>query len=60
MKKKLTILFSIMFIFMLSACGQTKSSEEATKKTEKSNDPKIASMYIHLTNNLLALGTYTR
>lgn len=35
MKKKLTILFSIMFILVLSACGQTKSSEEATKKTEK-------------------------
>ncbi len=26
------------------------------KKTEKSNDPKIASMSIHLTNDLLALG----
>ncbi|MGG3973106.1 iron-hydroxamate ABC transporter substrate-binding protein [Bacillus paranthracis] len=56
MKKKLTILFSIMCILVLAACGQTKSNEEATKKTEKSNDPKIASMSIHLTNDLLALG----
>lgn len=44
MKKKLTILFSIMCILVLAACGQTKSNEEATKKTEKSNDPKIASI----------------
>lgn len=56
MKKKLTILFSIMCILVLAACGQTKANEEETKKTEKSNDPKIASMSIHLTNNLLALG----
>ncbi len=53
MKKKLTILFSIMCILVLAACGQTKANEEATKK---SNEPKIASMSIHLTNNLLALG----
>lgn len=55
MKKKLTILFSIMCILVLAACGQTKSNEEATKNG-KSNDPKIASMSIHLTNDLLALG----
>lgn len=35
MKKKLTILFSIMCILVLAACGQTKSNEEATQKTEK-------------------------
>lgn len=35
MKKKLTILFSIMCILVLAACGQTKSNEEATKKTKK-------------------------
>ncbi len=35
MKKKLTILFSIMCILVLAACGQTKSNEEATKKNGK-------------------------
>ena len=55
MKKKLTILFSVMCILVLAACGQTKANEEATKNG-KSNDPKIASMSIHLTNDLLALG----
>lgn len=35
MKKKLTILFSVMCILVLAACGQTKANEEATKKTEK-------------------------
>lgn len=35
MKKKLTILFSVMCILVLAACGQTKANEEATKKKEK-------------------------
>ncbi|MBC6976047.1 iron-hydroxamate ABC transporter substrate-binding protein [Bacillus sp. Xin] len=56
MKKKLTILFSIMCILIISACSQTKSNEGKAEKTTKSNEPKIASMSIHLTNNLLALG----
>ena len=45
----------MMCILVLAACGQTKANEEATKNG-KSNDPKIASMSIHLTNDLLALG----
>ena len=40
MKKKLTILFSIMCILVLAACGQTTANEEATKNG-KSNDPKL-------------------
>ncbi|PFZ05283.1 iron-hydroxamate ABC transporter substrate-binding protein [Bacillus pseudomycoides] len=56
MKKKLTILFSIICIFALSACGQAKSSEGTFEKNSKSNNPKIASMSIHLTNDLLVLG----
>ena len=40
MKKKLTILFSVMCILVLAACGQTKANEEATKNG-KSNDPKL-------------------
>lgn len=35
MKKKLTILFSMMCILVLAACGQTKANEEATKKRKK-------------------------
>lgn len=35
MKKKLTILFSIMCILVLAACGQTTANEEATKKRKK-------------------------
>ena len=35
MKKKLTILFSIMCILVLAACGQTKANEETTKKRKK-------------------------
>lgn len=37
MKKKLTILFSIVCILVLAACGQTKANKEETKK---SNEPK--------------------
>ncbi len=35
MKKKLTILFSIMCILVLATCGQTKANEEETKKNRK-------------------------
>ncbi|KOS26866.1 iron ABC transporter substrate-binding protein [Bacillus anthracis] len=32
MKKKFTILFSIVCILVLAACGQTKANKEETKK----------------------------
>lgn len=35
MKKKLTILFSMMCILVLAACGQTKANEEANEKNGK-------------------------
>ena len=35
MKKKLTILFSIMCILVLAACGQTKSNERGKKNGKK-------------------------
>ncbi|AYK05744.1 iron-hydroxamate ABC transporter substrate-binding protein [Brevibacillus laterosporus] len=63
MKEKLLILMCILTIFVLSACGQSapQSNTESTKgeTVEQSADkkePRIASMSIHLTNNLLALG----
>ncbi|GAB1779867.1 iron-hydroxamate ABC transporter substrate-binding protein [Priestia megaterium] len=58
MKKKFAILFSIMLIIVLSACGQNNSTENKTTSKGKSGseDPKIASLSIHLTNDLLALG----
>ncbi|MDQ0880446.1 ABC transporter substrate-binding protein [Peribacillus sp. V2I11] len=58
MNKKLTILFSIMLILILSACGQTSSndSKSAPKNKPESEEPRIASLSIHLTNDLLALG----
>jgi iron complex transport system substrate-binding protein len=60
--KKLTNLtiLSMLLLTVLSACGQ---SNEASPSTEASANPlahhddtKIASMSIHITNNLLALG----
>lgn len=61
MKKKLMILTSIistLFILVLSACNQTDSKQSAASSDQKpaSKDPKIASLSIHLTNDLLALG----
>ncbi|MGG0409394.1 ABC transporter substrate-binding protein [Peribacillus simplex] len=58
MNKKLTILFSIMLILILSACGQTSSndSKSAQKNKPGSEEHRIASLSIHLTNDLLALG----
>ncbi|MDN9010481.1 iron-hydroxamate ABC transporter substrate-binding protein [Brevibacillus laterosporus] len=63
MKEKLLILMCILTIFALSACGQStpQSNTESAKgqTVEQSADkkePRIASMSIHLTNNLLALG----
>lgn len=51
--KKTIALISFMCIFLLAAC-QSDSSQPESKK--KSGDHKIASMSIHLTNDLLALG----
>ncbi|MFB9760445.1 ABC transporter substrate-binding protein [Ectobacillus funiculus] len=58
MKKKLTILFSILLLLVLSACGQTASNEAKSTSEGKSDnkETKIASLSIHLTNDLLALG----
>ncbi|MFS0655153.1 iron-hydroxamate ABC transporter substrate-binding protein [Bacillus sp. 179-C3.3 HS] len=53
MKKLLIFVLTISFL-ILAACGQ-----QETKKKANENDPetpKIASLSIHLTNNLLALG----
>lgn len=51
--KKIIALISFMCIFLLAAC-QSDSTQPESKK--KSGDHKIASMSIHLTNDLLALG----
>ncbi|MGM0876193.1 MAG: ABC transporter substrate-binding protein [Bacillota bacterium] len=58
MKKKLTIIFSIILTLVLSACGQNSSNDNNSVKENKSNneEPRIASLSIHLTNDLLALG----
>jgi iron complex transport system substrate-binding protein len=58
MKKKLTIIFSIILTLVLSACGQTSSNDNNSTKENKSinEEPRIASLSIHLTNDLLALG----
>ncbi|MES9738143.1 ABC transporter substrate-binding protein, partial [Peribacillus frigoritolerans] len=58
MNKKLTILYGIMLILILSACGQTSSNDgkSAQKNKPGSEEPRIASLSIHLTNDLLALG----
>ncbi|PKG22635.1 ABC transporter substrate-binding protein [Niallia nealsonii] len=58
MKKKLAILFSAMLLLILSACGPTASTDNKAEdsKNEEKEVPKIASLSIHLTNDLLALG----
>jgi iron complex transport system substrate-binding protein len=58
MKKKLTILLSSMMLLLLSACGQTTLNESQTVNTDntENEETKIASLSIHLTNDLLALG----
>jgi iron complex transport system substrate-binding protein len=58
MKKKLTMIISLILIAMLSACGQNNSNDnkETSNQKDNSKDPKIASLSIHLTNDLLALG----
>jgi len=58
MKKKLVMLITVMLLLTLSACGQTATNDsKATNTNNKENeDPRIASLSIHLTNDLLALG----
>ncbi|WP_059052084.1 ABC transporter substrate-binding protein [Paenibacillus senegalimassiliensis] len=64
--KKITFMFvSLLLVAILSACGQSNEQTESSSSTPTnseadiiSHDPnaKIASMSIHITNNLLALG----
>ncbi|WP_419878128.1 iron-hydroxamate ABC transporter substrate-binding protein [Brevibacillus centrosporus] len=69
MKKLMITAMSILSLLTVAACGQSApqqsapaqnapaASAQATTETPKSGaDQKIASMSIHLTNNLLALG----
>lgn len=58
MKKKLTILFSTILLLLLSACGQPASSGRKTEDTNnaENDETRIASISIHLTSDLLALG----
>lgn len=58
MKKKLILLFSAMLVLLLSACGQNASNATQSKKEDSAADKetRIASLSIHLTNDLLALG----
>lgn len=46
-----------MLLFILAACGQTASTDSKASDTKTDKDePQIASLSIHLTNDLLALG----
>ncbi|MGE8080093.1 ABC transporter substrate-binding protein [Peribacillus loiseleuriae] len=58
MRKKLIIFISFVLMLMLSACGQNNSNIKTATSKEKVNseEPRIASLSIHLTNDLLALG----
>ncbi len=63
MKKTLLIVLSMVFLLVLSACGekasqQDKAAQQGAAGGEKTTGeaPRIASLSIHLTNNLLALG----
>lgn len=61
MKKTLIIFITILSILVLSACGQQgKASEQVGstngQQTTSKEEPRIASLSIHLTNDLLALG----
>lgn len=58
MKKTLWI-FSLILILILSACGTNApqpSKEAGGDKPTENKEPRIASLSIHLTNHLLALG----
>ncbi|MDN4527233.1 ABC transporter substrate-binding protein [Fictibacillus fluitans] len=54
MKTKFGIILSIVLLLVLSACGPASPKER--KSEEKNGNQKIASLSIHLTNDLLALG----
>ncbi|SDO75625.1 iron complex transport system substrate-binding protein [Paenibacillus sp. yr247] len=58
--KKFSVLLIIILLIVLSACGQAvptpQQSSAGTNEKESSKEPKIASLSIHLTNHLLALG----
>ncbi|GGG22543.1 iron-hydroxamate ABC transporter substrate-binding protein [Paenibacillus abyssi] len=62
MKKTFMLLLSILLIVILSACGQQggqaaeQASSAETGNAAADGEPRIASLSIHLTNNLLALG----
>ncbi|MFF2093048.1 ABC transporter substrate-binding protein [Paenibacillus sp. NPDC058174] len=67
MKKGLFMLTVVMLVILLSACGQAANKGTGSKEGSNTNtsgveqtgqygDAKIASMSIHITNNLLALG----
>lgn len=57
MKKQLLMIFTAMLLFIIAACGQTASTDSKASDTKTDKDePQIASLSIHLTNDLLALG----
>jgi iron complex transport system substrate-binding protein len=60
MKKTLIIIFSIISMIVLSACGQQSKTPEkgvtANGENTAGKELRIASLSIHLTNDLLALG----
>jgi iron complex transport system substrate-binding protein len=60
MKKTLIIIFNIISVIVLSACGQQSKAPEqgvtANGENTAGKEVRIASLSIHLTNNLLALG----
>ncbi|MFN0224320.1 ABC transporter substrate-binding protein [Paenibacillus sp. KR2-11] len=63
MKTKPALILSILSLLALSACGSPAASPAATNPQPQATagqpaaaEPRIASLSIHLTNNLLALG----
>jgi iron complex transport system substrate-binding protein len=58
MKNTLTLSLITILLLLLSACGQTASNEDKSTNEEKADnkETRIASLSIHLTNDLLALG----
>lgn len=71
LKKNLMLLLTISLVLVLAACGAAKSSTSGSdaanqntntsssadkNQTTASGEPRIASMSIHLTNDLLSLG----
>lgn len=58
MKKNLVMIFTALLLLILSACGQTASNDNKANdiKTKENDNQNIASLSIHLTNDLLALG----